>query len=109
MPRVKRLVFAYLIGLAACFVSMSIANRPNANHWSILYAALLGMSSTVADAAQHQRVAPTDWALAAALLSLLFVLVEGLRSRNSWLRWLGYGLWAVLAAASLFWFTPPNI
>jgi hypothetical protein len=67
------------------------------------------MSSTVADAAYHQGVAPTDLAIAAALLSLLFVLAEGLRSRDSWLRWLGYGLWALLAVSSLFWFTPPNI
>jgi hypothetical protein len=105
----KRLVFAYLIGLAACFVTMSIVNRPSVRHFNMLYWALLGTSSTVADAAQHQRVAPMDLALAAALLSLLFVLAEGLRSRDSWLRWLGYGLWALLAAASLFWSTPPNI
>lgn len=104
----KRFVFAYLIGLAACFISVSIANRPNARHVNFLFGALLGISSTVANVG-HQRMAPTQMALAAALLSLLFILAEALRARDSWPRWLGYGLWALLAVASLFWFTPPNI
>ncbi len=104
----KRLVFAYLIGLAACFISISIANRPHVGHFNHLFWALLGISSAAADVGR-QRVAPIHLALAAALLSLLFVLAEAFRSRDSWLRWLGYGLWALLAVASLFWFTPPNI
>jgi hypothetical protein len=104
----KRLVFAYLIGLAACFISIAVVNRPNVKHVSFLYAAMLGVSSTAADLGHH-RVGPTHLALAAALVSLLFVLAEGLRARGSWVRWTGYGLWALLAVASLFWFTPPNI
>ena len=47
--------------------------------------------------------------LAAVLLSVVFVMAEALRTRNSWLRWLGYGLWAVLAIASILWFKPPAI
>jgi len=104
----KRLVFAYLIGLAACFISVCIANRPTAGHVNFLFAALLGISSTVANVG-HQHVAPTQMALAAALLSLVFILAEALRSRDTWPRWLGWGLWALLAVASLFWFRPPNI
>jgi hypothetical protein len=107
-PKLKRLSFAYLGGLAACFISLSIVNRPNAKHINLLYSALLGLSSTAADIG-HQRVGPIHVALAAALLSLLFILAEALRSRDSWLRWTGYGLWALLAVASFWWFTPPYI
>jgi hypothetical protein len=104
----KRLIFAYLIGLAACFISVAVVNRPTAKHVSFLYAALLGISSTAADVG-NQRAAASHLALAAALVSLLFVLAEALRSRGSWLRWTGYGLWVLLAFASLFWFSPPSI
>ena len=34
---------------------------------------------------------------------------EVLRLLTSWLRWVGYGLWAVLVIASLLWFKPPAI
>jgi Na+(H+)/acetate symporter ActP len=103
----KRLVFAYLIGLAACLISVWVANRPNAGHVNFLFAALLGISSTVANVG-HQHAA-SQMTLAAAVLSLLFILAEALRSRDTWTRWLGWGLWALLAVASLFWFRPPNI
>ena len=103
----KRSIFAYLIGLAACFISIAVANHP-INRISFLYAALLGLSSTAADVG-HQRMAPAHLALAAALLSLLFVLAEALRGRQSWLRWPGYGLWLLLVIASVFWFSSPNI
>jgi hypothetical protein len=104
----KRLVFAYLIGWATCVITIFIANRPNLNHFSFLYFGLLGLSSGAADL-RTQRMSPAHLVFAVALISMLFILAEALRSRGSWLRWLGYGLWALLAAAALFWFTPPNI
>lgn len=102
----KRLVYAYLVGLAACVIS--VAYRPQVGRWNLLFAAVLGISSRVADAA-GSRMVPGYMALAIALLSLLFVLAEALRSRGSWLRWAGYGLCALLAVALLWWFAPPNI
>jgi hypothetical protein len=103
-----RLVYAYAVGLAACFVSFSVANRPHGAHWNILFAALLGMSSTLANAfSERSMTVPTVFA--AALLSLIFVLAEALRSRGSWLRWAGYAFWVLLAVATFWWFAPPNI
>ena len=103
-----RLVYAYLIGLAACFISFSVANRPHGGHWNTLFAALLGISATVANAfGQRGMTIPT--VLAAAVLSLVFVAAEALRSRGSWLRWTGYALWVLLAVATFWWFAPPNI
>jgi predicted ferric reductase len=105
---VKRLIYAYLIGLAACFISFSVANRPHGGHWNTLVAALLGMSATIANAfGQRSMTVPTVFA--AAVLSLVFVLAEALRSRSSWLRWAGYALWVLLAVATFWWFAPPNI
>jgi len=104
----KRLVLAYLIGLTTCFVSVSIANRPTSTHVNLLFGALLGISSSVADAG-HQRMGLAHAVLAAFALSLLFVLAETLRSRSSWIRWMGYGLWLVLIVAGLFWFKSPAI
>lgn len=104
----KRLVYAYLIGLAACFVSISIAYRPQGSYWNILFAALLGISGTAADIFGQQSMT-VPMVLAAAVLSLIFVAAEVLRSRGTWLRWVGYGLWVVLAIASFVWFAPPNI
>lgn len=107
-PKVMRLVYAYLIGLAACSISFSVANRPHGGHWNTLFAALLGMSTTVANAfGQRSMTGPTVFA--AALLSLVFVLAEAVRSRGSWLRWAGYALWVLLAIATFWWFAPPNI
>jgi len=107
-PGVMRLLYAYLIGLAACFISFSVANRPHGGHWNTLFAALLGMSATVANAfGQRSMTIPTVFA--AAVLSLVFVLAEALRSRGSWLRWAGYALWLLLAVATFWWFAPPNI
>lgn len=94
----KRLVYAHLIGLAACVVSIWVAYRPQVGRRNLLFAAVLGISSRLSDAAGH-RLAPVSMALAIALLSLLFVLAEALRSRGSWVRWLGYGLCVVLAVA----------
>ena len=107
-PGVMRLVYAYLIGLAACFISSSVASRPNWGHWNTLFAALLGMSATVANAlGQRSMTVPTVFA--AVVLSLVFVLAEALRARSSWLRWMGYALWVLLAVATFWWFVPPNI
>ena len=107
-PGVMRLVYAYLIGLAACFISFSVANRPSGGHWNTLFAALLGMSVTVANAfGKQSTTVPTVFA--AAALSLVFVLAEALRARSSWLRWMGYALWVLLAVATCWWFAPPNI
>ena len=104
----SRLIYAYLIGLAACFISFSIAHRPNAGHCNTLFAALLGISSAIADAfGQRSLVIPTVFA--AAVLALVFVIAEILRSRRSWLRWAAYGLWVLLAVATFWWFVPPNI
>lgn len=104
----KRLVYAYVIGLAACLVSIWVAYRPQVGRWNLLFAAVLGISSRLSGSVGH-RLAPASMALAVALLSLLFVLAEALRSRDSWVRWVGYGLWVVLAVALLGWFAPPNI
>jgi hypothetical protein len=81
LARVMRLLYAYLIGLAACFVSFSVANRPHGGHWNTLFAALLGVSATVANAS-GQRGMTVPIVFAAALLSLVFVLAEALRSRG---------------------------
>jgi hypothetical protein len=104
----KRLVYAYLVGLAACVISVSLGYRPDVGRWNLLFAAVLGISSRAADAA-GRRMAPAYMAVAVALLSSLFALAEALRSRHSWLRWLGYGLWLLLAVASFVWVAPPNI
>jgi Ca2+/Na+ antiporter len=105
---VRRLIYAYLIGLAACFISFSVAHRPHGDHWNTLFAALLGMSATVADLfGQRSLAIPTIFA--AAVLALVFVLAEALRARRSWIRWVGYGLWILLAVATFWWFAPPNI
>ena len=104
----KRLLFAFFGGLLTCAVTAGVVSRISGKYVSALYAALLGISSTTGDAA-HQHVGIVHMALAAVLLSAVFVVAEALRSRNSWLRWLGYGLWAVLAIASLLWFKPPAI
>lgn len=106
--RMKRLAYAYLVGLAACFISFSVAHRPHAGYWNTLFAALLGISATVAKAFGQQTLTiPT--AFAAAVVALVFVLAEALRARRSWLRWVGYGLWGLLAVATLWWFKPPSI
>jgi hypothetical protein len=104
----KRFVYTYLIGLAACVISISTAYRPKVGRWNLLFAAVLGISSRMADAA-GRRMVPAYMALVIALLSSLFVLAEALRSRDSWLRWLGYGLWVLLAVATFVWVAPPNI
>jgi len=104
----KRLAFSFLAGLLICAVTIGITNRINGRYVSALYAALLGISSTTGDVA-NQRAGILHMALAAVLLSAVFVVAEALRTRNSWLRWLGYGLWAVLAIASILWFKPPAI
>jgi hypothetical protein len=103
----KRLVYAYSIGLATCFISVSIANYRPSGRVSILPGVLLGISSRVVNATGRRT--PAYMALAAALVSSLFVLADALRSRDSWLRWLGYGLWGLIAFASIIWITPPNI
>lgn len=104
----KRLFFTFLAGLLICAVTLAIANRINGRYVSALYAALLGISSTTGDLA-NQRAGIVHMSLAAVLLSVVFVVAEALRTRSSWLRWLGYGLWAVLAIASIVWFKPPAI
>jgi fucose 4-O-acetylase-like acetyltransferase len=104
----KRLFFTFLAGLLICAVTIGIADRINGRYWSVLYAALLGISSTMGDLA-HLRAGTVPMALAGVLLSAVFVVAEVLRSRNSWLRWVGYGFWAVLAIATLLWFKPPVI
>ena len=104
----KRLLFAYLIGLAACFISFSIANRPGIGYVNTVFAVTLGLSSWMAEIAGSRTIA-IYIALAAGLLALLFVAAEALRVRDSWFRWLGYVLWAILVAASFLWFKPPNI
>jgi hypothetical protein len=105
----KRLFFTFLAGLLTCALTISIANLLGGKYWSSLYAALLGISSTTADMA-HQRAAGIGaMALAASLVSVFFVLAEALRSRNSWLRWVGYLLWAMIALASLWWSRSPAI
>jgi len=104
----KRLSFTFLAGLLVCAVTVGIANRINGRYVSALYAALLGISSTTGDVA-HQRAGIVQMGLAAVLLSAVFVVAEVLRSRNSWLHWVGYGLWTVLAIAVLLWFKPPVI
>jgi len=104
----KRLSFAFLAGLLVCALTMEIARRTNGRYMSTLYAALLGISATIGDVA-HQRAGIIQWVLAAVLISTLFAVAEALRSRASWLRWLGYVLWAILAIASLLWFKPPTI
>ena len=109
MPRVARFIFAYLIGLAACFISLSVANRPHGGHWNLLFAASLGISSMLAGALGQQAMSVVSIVPAVALLSLVFLAAEVLRSRGSWLRWIGYGLWVLLAVATLCWFLPPNI
>lgn len=102
----KRLVYAYLIGVAACLASVWLAYRPGVGRWNLLFAGVLGISSRVS---AGRPTAPAYIGLAVALLSLLFVLAEALRSRGSWVRWLGYGVWVLLVVASLLWFPPPNI
>ena len=104
----KRLFFTFLAGLLTCTVTVGVANWINGKYVSALYAALLGISSTTADAAR-QHAGAVHMILAAVLLSAVFVLAEVLRLRTSWLRWVGYGLWAVLVIASLLWFKPPAI
>jgi hypothetical protein len=104
----KRLSFTFLAGLLICAITVGIANRINGRYVSALYAALLGISSTTGDLG-NQRAGIVHMALAAVLISAMFVVAEALRLRSSWLRWLGYGLWAVLAIASILWFKPPAI
>jgi hypothetical protein len=107
--RVMRFVFAYLIGLAACFISVSIAHWPHGSRWNLLFAASLGISSTVAGVLGRQAMSAVSIVPAVAVLSLVFLAAELRRSRGSWLRWIGYGVWALLAVALLWWFPPPNI
>ncbi len=47
----KRLVYAYLIGLAACVISILVAYRPQAGRWNFLFVAVLGISSRLTGAA----------------------------------------------------------
>jgi len=47
----KRFVYAYLIGLTACLISVWLAYRPQVGRWNFLFTAVLGISSRVADAA----------------------------------------------------------
>jgi hypothetical protein len=103
--KLKRLAYAYIIGFAACAISISLANRHDGRHFSLLFALLLGISSSM----PGKGLVPVHMLLAAALLPSVFVLAEILRSKASWIRWLGYGAWILLAAASLLWFPPPNI
>lgn len=104
----KRLAYAYLIGLGACFTSLSIANRPQVGRWNNLAAAMLGLSASVADSfGLRNLIFPT--VVAAAVLSLIFVMAEAFRSREGWLRWAGYALWGLLALSTLWWFRPPPI
>lgn len=107
-PDVRRLVCAYLIGVAACSISIWAANRPQGGHWNILFEALLGMAASVADVF-HKSSVNGFFVPAAAVLPLVFVLAEALRSRSSWLRWSGYAVWILLAVATFWWFLPPNI
>lgn len=104
----KRFVYAYLIGLAVCLGSVWLAYRPQVGRWNFLFAAILGISSRVADAVGRQWL-PLATAFTVALLPSLFMLAEALRSRGSRVRWVGHGLWVLLAVASLWWFPPPNI
>jgi len=104
----KRLAYAYAIGLTTCLVSVLLANRHQGGRFTLLFAALLGISSGVAQFV-GSRMVDVSMTVASALLSALFVFAEALRSRSCWLRWLGYGLWALLALASLVSFSPPKI
>lgn len=67
-----RFVYAYSIGLAACFVSVSLANRPHGGHWNILFAASLGISSTVAGLLGQQPTNTVSIVPSVALLSFVF-------------------------------------
>jgi hypothetical protein len=104
----KRLSFIFLGGLLICAVTVGIVDKTNGRYVSALYAALLGISSTIGDLA-NQRAGIVHMGFAAVLISAMFVVAEAFRLRRSWLRWLGYGLWAVLAIASILWFKPPAI
>ena len=104
----KRLFYAYLIGLLTCFLTIAIVSRMGARYVSVLYMALLGLSSTAGDIV-HQHVGFGYQILAAGLLSCFFLLAEFFRTRDSWLRWFGFGLWLLLIVASLWWFLPPPI
>jgi hypothetical protein len=89
-----------------CAATVEIANRISGRYVSVLYAVLLGISSTPGDVA-HQRAGILGMGLAAVIVSAVFVVAESLRSRDSWLRWLGYGMWVVLVVAAFLWFRPP--
>jgi len=105
--KLKHLVYAYLIGMAASLLSASIANH--AAHWNTLFAAILGIASAISGAFSQASLGPASVVMAAALVSVVFLIAEALRSTDSWLRWMGYAIWFLLAVASFVWFVPPNI